>query len=157
MPKRYISLVLTFLIFATFFGVVTWAQRTENETENEGVTLAALGVTAEQKAQIKALWKLKRQRHIRAIENLRPLNRLAKDRMASDDEIRETLKKFRQHRLTQEQKVEKAEGHLIKSLSPRAQLHLIILGVLDNGLNPRRLGAVPKKEESTQQSSSNQK
>ena len=153
MPKSYISLVLALLVFATFFGFVTWAQKTENGAKDEGVTLAALGVNAEQNAQVKALWALKRQNHLQAIENLRPLNRLAKDKMASDDQVREVLKKFHQERIARERKVEMAEENLLKSLPPRAQLHLTVLGVLDNGLMPRHLSATPKKEDNTQKSS----
>ena len=152
MSKFYISLVLTLLISAIFFGFVTRAQKTEEGTKKEGVTLEALGVTAEQKARIKALWELKRQRHRQAIENLKPLNQLVKDKIASDDEVREVLKKFHQQRLAQEQKVQMAEVNLIKSLPPRAQLHLTILGVLDNGL-PRHLSAAPKREDNPQKSS----
>ena len=150
MPKFYTSLILALLISAIFFGFLTWAQKTENE--NEGVTLEVLGVTAEQKAQIKALWELKRQRHRQAIENLRPLNRLVKDELASDDQVREILKKFHQQRLAQEQKVKMAEENLIESLPPRAQLHLTILGVLDNGLIPRHLSTAPKREDTAQKS-----
>ena len=142
MLKFYIGLVLALLVFAIFFGFVTWAQKTEDGTKKEGVT-------AEQKAQIKALWELKRQRHRQAIENLRPLNRLAKDKMASDDQVREVLKKFRQQHLAQEQKVKIAEEDLIKSLPPRAQLHMTILGVLDNGLAPRHFSTAPKREDNT--------
>lgn len=152
MPKFYINLVLALLIFATFFGFVTWAQKAEDGTKKEGVTLEALGVTAEQKERIKALWEFKRQTHRQAIENLKPLNRLLKDKIASDGEVREVLKKFHQQRLAQQQKVQMAEENLIKSLPPRAQLHLTILGVLDNGLTPR-FSAAPKKEEGTQKSS----
>ena len=151
MSKFYISLTLALLIFVIFFGFVTWAQKTEDGTKKEGVTLEALGVTAEQKAQIKALWELKRQRHRQAIENLKPLNRLAKDKMASADEVREVLKKFHQQRLAQERKVQIAEVNLIKSLPPHAQLHLTILGVLDNGLAPR-FSVAPKRESSIQKS-----
>ena len=152
MPKFYISLVFVLLIFATFFGFMTWAQKTEDGTKKEGVTLEALGVTAEQKERIKALWEFKRQTHRQAIENLKPLNRLAKDKMASDADVREVLKTFRQQHLAQEQKVKIAEDNLIKSLPPRAQLHLTILGVLDNGLSPR-FSAAPKKEDNTQKPS----
>ncbi len=150
MPKFYISFVFALLIFATFFGFVTSAQKTDDRTKSEGVTLEALGVTPEQKAQIKALWELKRQTHRQAIENLRPLNRLVKDEMASDNQVREVLKKFHQQRLAQEGRVKMAEENLIKSLPPRAQLHLTILGVLDNGLMPRYLSAAPKREGGTQ-------
>ena len=153
MHKFYISLALALLIFIIFFGFVTWAQKTEEGTKKEGVTLEALGVTPEQKAQIKALWELKRQRHRQAIENLKLLNRLAKDKMASDDAVREVLKKFHQQRFAQEQKVKIAEENLIKSLPPRAQLHLTVLGVLDNGLPLRQFSAAPKKEDGTQKSS----
>ncbi len=153
MPKFYINLALALLISATFFGFVTWAQKTEDGTKKEGVTLEALGVTAEQKERIKALWEFKRQTYLQAIENLRPLNRLAKDKMASDDQVREALKKFHQERIARERKVELAEENLIKSLPPRAQLHLTVLGVLDNGLMPRHLSATLKKEDNTQKSS----
>lgn len=153
MSKSYISLALALLICAAFFGFVTWAQKTENGAKDEGVTLAALGVNVEQKAQIKALWELKRQTHRQAIENLRPLNRLAKDKMASDDQVREVLKKFHQERIARERKVETVEEDLIKSLPPRAQLHLTVLGVLDNGLMPRHLSTTTKKEDNTQKPS----
>lgn len=153
MLKFYISFLLVLLIFAVFFGFVTWAQKTEDGTKKEGVTLEALGVTVEQKAQIKALWEFKRQTHLQAIENLRPLNRLAKDQMASDDQVREVLKKFNQERIARERKVEMAEENLIKSLPPRAQLHLTVLGVLDNGLTPRPLCTTSKKEDNTQEPS----
>ena len=152
MPKFYIGFVLTLLICATFFGFVTWAQKTEDGTKKEGVTLEALGVTAEQKERIKALWEFKRQTHRQAIENLKPLNRLAKDEMTSDEEVREILKKFHQQRLAQEQKIKIAEENLLKSLPPRAQLHLTILGVLDNGLPPR-FSAVPRRENDIQKPS----
>ena len=148
MRKFYINLALALLIFATFFGFVTWAQKTEDGTKKEGVTLEALGVTAEQKERIKALWEFKRQSHRQAIENLKPLNRLAKDKIALDDQVREVLKKFRQQHLAQEQKVKMAEENLLKSLPPRAQLHLTILGVLDNGLPPR-FSTAPKREDNT--------
>ena len=152
MPKFYINLTLALLIFAIFFGFATWAQKTEDGTQKEGVTLEALGVTAEQKERIKALWEFKRQTHRQAIENLKPLNRLAKDKMVPDADVREVLKKFHQQRLAQEQKVKIAEENLLKSLPPRAQLHLTLLGVLDNGLPPR-FSAAPKREDSTQKPS----
>ena len=152
MRKFYISLVPALLIFATLFGFVTWAQKTEEGTKKEGVTLEALGVTAEQKERIKALWEFKRQSRRQAIENLKPLNRLAKDEIASDDQVREALKKFHRQRLAQEQKVKIAEENLLKSLPPRAQLHLTILGVLDNGL-PLRFSTAPKKADNAQKPS----
>ena len=153
MPKFYISFVLALLVFAIFFGFVTGAQKTEDGAQKEGVTLEALGVTVEQKEQIKALWELKRQTHRQTIENLKLLNRLAKDKMASDEGVGEVLKKFRQQHLAQAQKVKIAEENLIKSLPPRAQLHLTILGVLDNGLTPRHFSTAPKREDNTQKSS----
>ena len=152
MLKICISFVLALLISVAFFGFVTGAQKTEDGTQKEGVTLEALGVTAEQKERIKALWEFKRQSRRQAIENLKPLNQLAKDKMVSDEEVREILKEFHQQRLAQEQKVKMAEENLLKSLPPRAQLHLTILGVLDNGLPPR-FSAAPKKEDNTQKSS----
>lgn len=153
MLKFYISFLLVLLIFAVFFGFVTSAQKTEDGTKKEGVTLEALGVTAEQKERIKALWEFKRQSYRQAIENLRPLNRLAKDKMASEDQVREVLKKFHQERIARERKVEMAEESLINSLPPRAQLHLTVLGVLDNGLMPRHLSTTPNREDNTQEPS----
>ena len=147
MQKLYAGFAGFLLALTAIFGIFAWAQKTEEPAENGGLTLANLGVAAEQRARIKALWKLKRQKHVQAIENLRSLNRLAKDAIVSDDEIKKTLKRFRQQLLQQEQKIRTTEEELIADLSPRAQLHLTILGVLENGLVPRRFSATQQKSE----------
>ena len=77
MQKLY---TLVFLIFATIFGFVAWGQKAEKRVEDGGLTLADLGVTEEQKGEIKALWELKRQKQVQALEDLRILNRLARDK-----------------------------------------------------------------------------
>ena len=100
--------------------------------------LTDLGVTEAEKSKLRLLWELKRQKQIQAIESLKKLNRLAKDPMTPVDEIRETLEKSRQKRRKQEQQIQVAEDELIKTLPLRAQLHLTILGILENGLTPRR-------------------
>jgi hypothetical protein len=143
--QKFYRFALASLVLAIIVGVVAWGQKKE-ESPEEGITLADLGVTEEQKAQIKALWALKRRQQIQAIENLRILNRLSKDAMASDDEIQETLRDIRRKHSEFKQKIEASEARLIETLPPRAQLHLMILGVLDNGLTPRYL----KKEERTE-------
>ena len=138
MKKFRLSLVLVLLVLTTVLVVFAQAQRRNNETTPpDGITLTDLGVTAAQKAKREALWKLKRQKHIQSVKDLKTLNRLAKDSVASTTEIRETLDKFRHARRKQEQTIETAEDELIKTLPPRAQLHLTIMGILDNGL-PRR-------------------
>ena len=137
MQKNGARFALFLLIFTASVGVFAWAQKTEDAPEERGVTLADLGVTEAQKSQIKSLWELKRQRQMQAIENLRALNRLVKETTASDDEISEALITFRQMRTEQEEKIQKVEDELIKTLPPRAQLHLTILGVLENGLTHR--------------------
>lgn len=142
----FMSILLLLAACTALVGVLAWAQKAEKVTESRGRTLADLGVTREQTDRIKALWELKRKNHIQAIENLRPLNRLAKDLIASDDDIRETLKKFRQNLLEQENKIQSVEEKLIEDLPPRAQLHLTILGVLENGLVPRRFRAASPKD-----------
>ncbi len=112
------------------------AQKNEDPAK-EGITLADLGVTPEQKTQIDAMWKLKRQKHTQAVKDLKTLNRFVKDSLIDEKEIQETLKKFRTKRKGMQDQIDKAEEALIKTLSPRAQLHLTVLGILDNGL-PRR-------------------
>jgi Spy/CpxP family protein refolding chaperone len=154
MRKLYASLTGLLLVLTAIFGIFARAQKTEKVPPNKGITLEDLGVTEEQKAQIKALWALKRQKHLQAIENLRSLNRLAKDTIVSDEEIRGTLKKFRGELLDQERKTKATEEKLIKDLPPRAQLHLTILGVLENGLVPRRFGAIPQTNEKSVESKS---
>ena len=142
----FVSLLISIAACMALVGMWAWAQKAEEATESRGVTLADLGVTAEQTEQIKALWELKRQKHIKAIENLRLLNQLVKDSVVSDDEIGETLKKLRQSLLDQEKKIKSTEEKLIEDLPYRAQLHLTILGVLENGLTPRRFGKTSSKD-----------
>ncbi len=112
------------------------AQKNEGTTK-EGITLADLGVTPEQKIQIEAMWKLKRQKHGQAVKDLKTLNRFVKDTLISEKEIEETLKKFRTKRKEMQNEIDKAEEALIETLSPHAQLHLTLLGILDNGLPHR--------------------
>lgn len=142
----FVSLLISITACAVLVGMLAWAQKAEETTESRGITLADLGVTTEQTDRIKALWELKRQKHIKAVENLRLLNRLAKDFVVSDDEIGETLKKLRQSLLDREKKIKSAEEKLIEELPYRAQLHLTILGVLENGLTPRRFGTTSPKD-----------
>lgn len=136
MRKLSVGMVCSLAVFAIVFGLM--AQKDDAATENN-VTLAKLGVTEAQKTQVKALWELKRQAHIQALNDLKILNRLARDKVASEDKIGETLQNLRQGRLTQKQEIRTAEETLIETLPVRAQLHLTILGVLDNGLT-RRIG-----------------
>jgi len=145
------------LRFIQIFGcialcsILAWAQK-DNEpikqdvTVSEGITLSDLGVTEEQKNQIEAMWKLKRQKHVQAVTDLKTFNRLIKDTLIGDKEIQETLKKIRLKRKTMHKQIEEAEEALIKTLSPRAQLHLTVLGILDNGL-PRRTAKTTEKKE----------
>ena len=121
------------VVFCCVFAV---AQKSEDPVK-EGITLADLGVTPAQKTQIDAMWKLKRQKHIQAVKDLKTLNRFVKDTLIGEKEIKETLKKFRTKRKEMQDEIDKAEEALIETLSPRAQLHLTVLGILDNGL-PRR-------------------
>ncbi len=139
MRKLRIGVVCSLTVFAIVFGLMAQAQKDDAAAE-DNVTLAKLGVTEAQKTQVKALWELKRQAHIQSINDLKILNRLARDKVASEDKIGETLTKLRQQRLTQKQEIQSAEEALIETLPVRAQLHLTILGVLDNGLT-RRIGA----------------
>ena len=132
---RTIYLIPIFGLIA-LCSIFAWAQK-NSETEKGRISLAAIGVTPEQKTQIDAMWKLKLQKHRQAVTDLKTLNRYVKDTLMSEKEIRETLERFRLKRIEMQKKIDKAEEALIKSLSPRAQLHLTVFGILDNGL-PRR-------------------
>ena len=133
------NLVFFLLTFITISGLLAWAQKSREEIpEKPSITLTDLGVTEAEKSKLRLLWELKRQKQIQAIENLKKLNRLAKDPMTPVDEIRGTLEQFRQNRREQEQQIQVAEDELIRTLPLRAQLHLTILGVLENGLTSRR-------------------
>ena len=144
MRKLSIGALLSLTALAIAFGLMARAQKDDAATE-DSVTLAKLGVSETQKTQIKALWELKRQAHIQALNDLKILNRLARDKVASEEKIGEALRKLRQRRLTTKREIRLAEESLIETLPVRAQLHLTILGVLDNGLT-RRIGRTRGKE-----------
>ena len=137
----WIKRTVGILICVAFCGVIAWAQKGSDDNA-EGITLADLGVTAVQKTELETLWKLKRQKQIQAVEDLKTLNRLAKDTLAEETEIQETLIGFRTKRKEAAQKIEEIEAGLLQTLPIRAQLHLTLLGVLDNGIPPR----VPKAQ-----------
>ena len=128
---------LGILMCVALFGVIAWAQKTNTENQ-KGVTLADLGVTAAQKTQIEALWELKRQKQIQAVADLKTLNRLLRDSLAADAEIQEKLDAFRVKRQEMQEQIDATEAGLIQTLPTRAQLHLTVLGVLDNGI-PRKM------------------
>lgn len=132
----WIKRTLGTLICIALCGVIAWAQKSSDEDE-KGITLADLGVTEAQQTELETLWKLKRQKQIQAIEDLKTLNRLAKDALAEEAEIQETLAKFRIKRKETQQQIGAIEEGLLKTLPVRAQLHLTLLGVLDNGIPPR--------------------
>lgn len=128
---------LGILVCVVLFGVIAWAQNNNNRNQ-KGVTLADLGVTEAQKTQIEALWELKRQKQIQAVADLKTLNRLVRDSLAADVEIQEKLEAFRVKRKEMQKRIDETEEGLIQTLPTRAQLHLTVLGVLDNGI-PRKM------------------
>ena len=146
---------LEILICVALFGVIAWAQKSNNESE-KGVTLADLGVTEAQQNEIKALWELKRQKQIQAVANLKTLNRLVRDSLAEDAEIQETLDEFRMKRKEMQEGIDKIEEGLIQTLPSRAQLHLTVLGVLDNGI-PRKMSKSQTSKKTDENSTSSLK
>lgn len=145
---------LGILMCVALFGVMAWAQKNSNESQ-KGVTLADLGVTEAQKTQIEALWELKRQKQIQAIADLKTLNRLVRDSLAEDAEIQETLDAFRVKRKEMQERIDEVEAGLIQTLLPRAQLHLTVLGVLDNGI-PRKTTKSQTNKKADENSTSSQ-
>ena len=143
---------LGILMCVALFGVIAWAQKSSNESE-KGVTLADLGVTEVQQTEIKALWELKRQKQIRAVTDLKTLNRLVRDSLVEDTEIQETLDAFRGKRKEMQEGIDKIEDELIQALPPRAQLHLTVLGVLDNGI-PRKMSRSQTSKKTDENSTS---
>ena len=133
---NWVKHILGILICVSLCGVIAWAQKNGSENKQEQ-TLADLGVTEVQRTQLKTLWDLKRQKYIQAVDDLKTLNRFAKDSLAEDAEIQETLDKFRAKRTEIQEQIDRIEEGLIQTLPTRAQLHLTLLGVLDNGI-PRR-------------------
>ena len=133
--------ILAISICVVLCGVLAWAQKSSDENK-KGVTLVDLGVTEAQKTQLEELWNLKRQKDIQAINDLKTLNRLAKDSLVADAEIQETLDQFRAKRKERQGQIEEIEEALIQTLPTQAQLHLTLMGVLDNGI-PRRTKKAP--------------
>jgi hypothetical protein len=128
--------ILAILICVALCGVIAWAQKSGDENK-KGITLVDLGVTEAQKIELEELWDLKRQKDIQAINDLKTLNRLAKDSLVEDTEIQETLDEFRAKRKEMRGQIKEIEEELIQTLPTQAQLHLTLMGVLDNGI-PRR-------------------
>ena len=134
--KRYGKQISAILICVALCGVIAWAQK-NNDENRKGITLGDLGVTEAQKVQLEELWDMKREKDIQAINDLKTLNRLAKDSLVEDTEIQKTLDEFRAKRKEMQGRIEKSEEALIQILPTQAQLHLTLMGVLDNGI-PRR-------------------
>ena len=135
MRNLWIKRTAGILICVALCGLLAWAQK--NGDTEKGTTLADLGVTEAQKTQIEEMWELKRQKQIRALDAWKILNRLAKDSLAEEAQIQETLDTFRTKRKKLQEQIAEIEDVLIQTLPTRAQLHLTLLGVLDNGLPPR--------------------
>ena len=133
--------ILAILMCVVLCGVFAWAQKSSEENK-KGITLVDLGVTEEQKRQLEELWDLKRQKDIQALNDLKTLNRLAKDSLVEDIEIQRTLDEFRTKRKEMREQIEDIEEALIQALPTQAQLHLTLMGVLDNGI-PRRTKKAP--------------
>ena len=138
--------ILTILIGIALFGVIAWAQK-NNDENRKGITLGDLGVTEAQKTRLEELWNLKRQKDIQSINDLKTLNRLAKDSLVEDTEIQKTLDEFRAKRKEMQGRIEEIEEELVQTLPTRAQLHLTLMGVLDNGIPRRTKKAQPDKTE----------
>lgn len=154
---HWIKHTLGLLICVSLCGVIAWAQKNDSENKR-GQTLADLGVTEAQQTQLKALWDLKRQKQIQAVDDLKTLNRFAKDSLAENAEIQETLDKFRAKRKEIQEQIEEIEEELVQTLPTRAQLHLTLLGVLDNGIPRRTMKAqTGKKKDETLTPSSEQR
>lgn len=147
--RIWIKRTIGILICVALCGVIAWAQKGENE---QARTLADLGVTPEHQARLKTLWELKRQMEIQAVKDLKTLNRFAKDSLVTEAEIQETLDKFRAKRKETQARIDKTEEALIEILPTQAQLHLTLLGILDNGV-PRRItkSQTSKKSDGTSQ------
>ncbi len=136
-----LAVVLALLVSGALYSVIGWAQK-----EEKSITLEDLGVTPEQKAALEKLWDLKRQKGIQAIADLKTLNRLAKDTLVADTDIQASLDKFRRERHRAQAEITELEESLVTQLPTRAQLHLTLMGVLDNGVPRRFKRAEPEKQ-----------
>ena len=133
----WIKRSLAVLLCVAVCGVMASAQKRETDNQ-QARTWADLGVTGVHQSKIEALWELKRQTEIQAVKDLKTLNRFAKDSLVEDAEIQETLDKFRAKREAAQEEIEKLEEALLQTLPTQAQLHLTLLGILENGV-PRRI------------------
>ena len=132
----YRKYILAIMVCVALCGVIAWAQKSGDEGK-KGITLADLGVTEAQQTQLETLWELKRQKDIQTINDLKTLNRLAKDSLVEEVKIQKTLDDFRAKRKEIQGQIEEIEDALVQILPTQAQLHLTLMGVLDNGI-PRR-------------------
>jgi hypothetical protein len=91
----------------------------------------------------------------RTLPGLKRLKGLQQNATASTEEVAAGLKRFRNNLANARAKIIRAEKQLVdmKEITPRRELTLTILGILDNGKTiPRVTGAAAKKKEVAKQS-----
>lgn len=108
--------------------------------------LDGLKLTEDQRKAVMELVNVKLEARRKAREELRELRRLARDRNASEEEIRRALTEFRGKRLQERKRMLDMEEKLIEGLPARAALQLTVIGVLENGLPfPPQLEREPRR------------
>lgn len=95
--------------------------------------MSRMNLNEEQKKAVEDLVMAKIEARRKSQEGLKELRRLARDRNASEDQIKTALDKFRKNLIEIRTKVQKLEETALKIVPVRAQLMLTLTGIFDNG------------------------
>ena len=95
--------------------------------------MSRMKLNEEQKKAVEKVVMAKIEARRKSQESLKELRRLARNRNASEDEIKAALDKFRKDLMQSKAKIQKLEEAALKIVPIRAQLMFTLTGIFDNG------------------------
>ena len=95
--------------------------------------MSRMKLNEEQKKAVEKVVMAKIEARRKSQESLKELRKLARNRNASEDEIKAALDKFRKDLMQSKAKIQKLEEAALKIVPIRAQLMFTLTGIFDNG------------------------
>jgi len=95
--------------------------------------MSRMKLNEEQKKAVEKVVMAKIEARRKSQESLKELRRLARNRNASEDEIKAALDKFRKDLMQSKAKIQKLEEAALKIVPIKAQLMFTLTGIFDNG------------------------
>lgn len=100
-----------------------------------------LGLTEAESAATKRAARAKMEAAAPLRQELRTLDKVARNHQATDQEVSAALERFDAALATYRQKVQAIDGELMKAVSLKARAALTAIGIIDNGMGLRLGGA----------------